>query len=304
MRTELNIKDQIKLVVAEQCTTDFVTSKDGTTIGYYKIGHGPGLVLVQGAMGTARDFMQLAESLADTFTVYLPDRRGRGLNNIPYSKDYTVRKDVEDLEAIFAKTGACYLFGLSAGALISLRATLTLPAVRKAVLYEPPLFVSGLPTALMARYEKEITQGKIAAALITAMQATQMGPAVFNVMPRWLLELLTARMMESQDKAAKPGDVTMRMLAPTLRFDFQVVSEMNGTLASFKDLHTDVLLLGGSQSPAFLKADLDALEKVLPKVKRVEFPNLGHAAAWNYDKHRNPTGNPKLVAHELKRFFA
>jgi hypothetical protein len=45
-----------------------VTSKDGTTIGYRQLGHGPGLVLVGGGMQTAHHFDQLAEALADTFT--------------------------------------------------------------------------------------------------------------------------------------------------------------------------------------------------------------------------------------------
>jgi hypothetical protein len=34
-------------------TTGTVTSRDGTKIGYRQSGHGPGIVLVQGAMGTA-----------------------------------------------------------------------------------------------------------------------------------------------------------------------------------------------------------------------------------------------------------
>ena len=283
--------------------TDSLTSKDGTTIGYRQFGQGPGLVLVQGAMGTADNFIQLGESLADIFTVYVPDRRGRGLSGDD-SNDYNVQKEVEDLDALFNKTGAHYLFGLSSGALISLQAILNLPVIHKVAIYEPPLFVGGAPVDLLKQYEKEMAQGRLAAALVTAMQATQMGPQIFNVMPRWVLELLTNMAMKSEDKKAKSGDVTMRMLAPTLRHDFQVVVEMNGKLESFKSIHPDVLLLGGSQSPAFLRADLDALEKVLPHVTRIEFPGLGHSAAWNYDKQRNPDGRPEQVAQELKRFFA
>ena len=283
--------------------TGSVTSKDGTTIGYRQFGHGPGLILVQGAMGTADNFIQFGEALADVFSVYAPDRRGRGLSG-DGNNDYNVQKEVEDLDALFNKTGAHYLFGLSAGALISLQATLKLSAIHKAAIYEPPLFVNGMPTALMMRYEKEMAQGRLAAALVTAMQATQMGPQIFNIMPRWTLELLTNMAMKSEDKEAKNGDATMRKLAPTLRHDFQVVAEMNGKLETFKAVHPDVLLLGGSQSPAFLKADLDALEKVLPHVTRIEFPGLGHSAAWNYDKQKNPDGRPEQVAQELKRFFA
>ena len=94
-------------------------------------------------MGTALSFVELAKALANTFTVYIPDHRGRGSVRYPYSKDYTIQKDIEDLEALFTKTGAHYIFGLSSGAIIALQATLSLPSIQKAVIYEPPLFVDG-----------------------------------------------------------------------------------------------------------------------------------------------------------------
>src|SRR5215469_9378409 len=99
----------------EQYTTSYVTSADGTTIGYRHYGRGPGIVLVQGAMGSAQNFSQLAEALAETFTVVVPDRRGRGLSPLPYSTEYTIQRDVEDLEALLAKTDTHNVFGLSSG---------------------------------------------------------------------------------------------------------------------------------------------------------------------------------------------
>jgi pimeloyl-ACP methyl ester carboxylesterase len=107
-----------------------------------------------------------------------------------------------------------------------------------------------------------------------------------------------------EDKKGSGEYLPMRALAPTLQYDFQVVVEMNGRLQSFRAINAEVLLLGGSKSPAYLKVDLDALEKVLPHVTRLEFPGLGHAAAWNYDRQRNPGGQPERVAQELRRFFA
>ncbi len=300
---EVNAAGSATAAAPERYATGTVTSKDGTTIGYRQLGQGPGVVLVQGAMGTADNFMQLAGALADTFTVTVPDRRGRGLSGSGGGNP-GVQNEVEDIDALLIKTDSHYVFGLSSGALISLQAALTLPAIDKAAIYEPPLFVNGAPMELLRRYEHEMAQGKLAAALITAMKATQMGPPVFNLIPRWLLELLTNTAMNSEDRKAKPGDITMRTLAPTLRYDFQVVVEMSGKLESFKAMRVEILLLGGSESPAFLKADLDALEKVLPHVTRREFPGLGHAAAWNYDKQRNPSGDPERVAQELRRFFA
>jgi pimeloyl-ACP methyl ester carboxylesterase len=299
MKTQTSVKNQSTVAAREHYTTGSVTSQDGTTIGYRQLGHGPGVVLVQGAMGSAQNFMQLAGALSDTFTIYVPDRRGRGLSGLPYSKDYGIQKDVEDLDALLAKTGAHYVFGLSSGALISLQAALTLPAIHKVAIFEPPLFINGAPTAVLPRLEKEIAQGKVAAALITGMKATQMGPPVFNVIPRWLLEMLTNMAMAQEDKKGKGDYLPMRALAPTLQYDFQVVVEMSGKLESFRAIRAEVLLLGGSKSPAFLKADLDALEKVLPQAKRVVFPGLNHGASWNTDRG----GQPQPVAQELRRFF-
>ena len=72
---------------------------------------------------------------------------------------------------------------------------------------------------------------------------------------------------------------------------------------TFKTFKADVLLLGGHASPAWLKFALDALEKVLPHVKRVEFPGLNHGgssdlSATNRDSH------PEVVAAEMRRFLS
>src|SRR5260370_40887457 len=102
-----------------------VVSKDGTTVGFRQLGRGPGLVVLHGAMESAQSHMQLAEALADSYTVYLPDRRGRGLSG-PYGKDHSIEKDVEDMQAVLAKTGAHYVFGVSSGAVNGLDAALAL----------------------------------------------------------------------------------------------------------------------------------------------------------------------------------
>ncbi len=122
-------------------------------------------------------------------------------------------------------------------------------------------------------------------------------------MPSFLLELLTNMAMKSEDKKARSGDVTMRMLAPTLHYDFQLVDETAETLENFRAVRAEVLLLGGSKSQAYLKVALDALEKVLPHVKRIEFPGLDHGGSSD-PSNTNRGGKPELVAQELRRFFA
>jgi pimeloyl-ACP methyl ester carboxylesterase len=279
--------------------TAAVVSKDGTTIGYRQLGRGPGLIVLHGAMESAASHMQLAEALADSYTVYLPDRRGRGLSG-PYGKPYGVREDVEDMDALLAKTDAHDVFGVSSGAIICLEAALALPAIQKAAIFEPPLMVDGpAPTAWLTRFDQEMAQGKVAAAMITGMKGAEMGPPMLNIIPRWLLERMTTMMMANEDKKASNDDVTMRMLAPTLHYDFQLVIDTAGPLERFRAVHAELLLLGGSKSPAYLTRAVDALEEVLPDVKRVEFPGLGHEATGNADRR----GHPERVAQELRRFF-
>jgi pimeloyl-ACP methyl ester carboxylesterase len=246
--------------------------------------------------------MKLAEGLADDFTVYLPERRGHKLG-IPFVEDYNMQKEVQDLEALLAKTGTSNVFGVSAGGLICLQAALALPSVHKVAVYEPALIVHGsASTTFLLRYDKEITQGNIAAALITGMKGAQLSPPVFNVIPRWLLELLTTMTMK-QEERAKNGDVTMRGLAPTLHYDFQLVAEMAEKLENFQAIHSEVLLLGGNKSPAWLKAALDALAKTLPRAKRIEFPGLDHGGSSDIS-NTNRFGQPEKVVPELRHFFA
>src|SRR5690348_5499419 len=88
-------------------TTGFVTSKDGTKIGYRRYGQesgGSGVVLLHGSMSSGHNHEQLALALADAFTVYLPDRRGRDLSG-PYPKDFSIQTEVDDLHALLTETG-------------------------------------------------------------------------------------------------------------------------------------------------------------------------------------------------------
>jgi len=280
-------------------TTGAVTSADGTTIGYRRLGDGPGLVVLHGAMESGRSHLQLAEALAATFSVYLPDRRGRGLSG-PFGAGYSIAREVEDLDALLTETGARQVLGVSSGAVITLKAAVTLATLRKVVIFEPPLLVDGPAlVASLARFDAEIAAGNVAGALITGMHAAKMGPPIFKLIPRWPLEQLTRAAMASEDKRARPEDVTMRALAPTLHYDFQLITEMEGALDTFRAVEADVLLLGGSKSPAYLKASVDALEKVLPQATRVELPGLDHGATGNSDRG----GRPGLVAAKVGEFL-
>ncbi len=316
-------------------TTGTVTSRDGTTIGYRQVGRGPGVIAVHGGMQAAQNLMRLAGALADSFTVYLPDRRGRGLSGPP-GDHYGLAAECADIDALAQATGARNIFGLSSGAIVALQAALVLPALAKAALYEPPLSVNGsTPMGWVARYDREVAQGKLASAVITAVRGTQSAPPILRFLPRGVIEVpanaalragsaapdgrgvraggsptrrtglrvllwplrKAARRSQAGDQMTGRDDVPLRALVPTMHYDAQLVLESEGTLDTFAGMPADVLLLGGSKSPAYLKASLDALASVLPWVRRTELAGCGHEAPDN-------TGDPERVARELRQFFA
>jgi pimeloyl-ACP methyl ester carboxylesterase len=281
-------------------TFEALTSVDGTTIGYRQLGEGPGLVLLHGSMSSSYNHSQLAEALAGDFTVYVPDRRGRGMSG-PYRDDHSVQTDVDDLVAVLEATGAQNVFGCSSGAIIALEAARSASVLRRAAIFEPPLFEDRhVPADVLMRFDTQLAEGNIAGALVTGMKGAKMGPPVFTAVPGKLLEPLTRMAMAQEDRRGTNGYVPMRELAPTLHHDFQLVADLSGPLERYRAIAADVLLLGGSKSPACLKRALDMLEKVLPTAERVELDGVGHAAPWNSDRG----GQPAQVAPVLRRFFS
>jgi pimeloyl-ACP methyl ester carboxylesterase len=95
---------------------------------------------------------------------------------------------------------------------------------------------------------------------------------------------------------ADAADVPLSALVPTMHFDAQLVMDSDGRLSDYHSIAVPVLLLGGSDSPTYLKRTLGRLETTLPQARRVELRGVGHLAPDN-------TGRPEHVASELRRFF-
>ena len=281
-----------------------VVSRDGTRIGYLRVGRGPAVVLLHGSNESARSHTQLALALADTFTVYLPDRRGRGLSG-PHRPDHSMRTEVEDLQAVLTESGAQKVFGVSTGGLIVLETARIQPAIRKIAAYEPGLLMDATRyTGWMSRFDREMAQGKAAAAVITSVRGLDLAPPVFKLMPRPLAVALTNKSMESEERKASSDAVTIHQLAPTLRYEGLLLAETAGTIGTFAEVAADVLLLGGDMKrPAFIKPAYDALARTLPHNRRVRFSGLDHGGSADVSPI-NRRGKPEIVAPEIRSFFA
>src|SRR5258707_8754239 len=119
-----------------------VNSKDGTLIAFDRSGEGPPIILVDGALcyRASGPMGPLAKLLAQHFTVYTYDRRGRGDSG--NTSPYAVEREVDDIEAlIIAAGGTAFVFGASSGAALALEAANRGLAIEKLALYEAPFIV-------------------------------------------------------------------------------------------------------------------------------------------------------------------
>src|SRR5215472_481022 len=114
-----------------------VTSKDGTNIVFDKSGKGAPVVIVGGVLGDRSQQAPLAAILAERFTVYNFDRRGRGESG--FTAPYAVEREFEDIAAMINEAGgsACVYGTSGCGALSLLAAAHGVP-MKKLAIWEPP----------------------------------------------------------------------------------------------------------------------------------------------------------------------
>ena len=118
-----------------------VYSKDGTIIAFDRKGHGPMVILVDGALqyrAFDQGMAELADLLAQHFTVIHYDRRGRG--DSTDAQTYELEREIADIEALIDEAGgSAFLYGISSGAALALEAAIALGGkIKKLALYEAP----------------------------------------------------------------------------------------------------------------------------------------------------------------------
>jgi pimeloyl-ACP methyl ester carboxylesterase len=119
---------------------DSVTSRDGTTLGFDRLGQGPPVVLVCGGSVDRMSNASLAAELADAFTVFNFDRRGRGESGD--TAPYAVEREVEDIDAVITEAGgSAHLYGSSSGAALALEAAASGLDIERLALWEPPFIL-------------------------------------------------------------------------------------------------------------------------------------------------------------------
>lgn len=255
-----------------------VVSKDGTTIAYDKVGEGPVVIIVLGALNSRKTGAKLAKMLAPHFTAISYDRRGRG--NSTDTAPYAPEREVEDLAAVIDDVGgSVYLYGHSSGAAIAMQTAKKLPKqVKKLAVYEAPYVLNADELKATKDYDEQLKKllaagknGDAVALFIKHVGVSDKQIAALQRMPMW------------------KGLVAM---APTLAYDSDTLGEGYALpKALLTGITTPTLVMHGGKGSESMRGTAEAISKTIPKAKLLTLEGETHGVS------------PKAVAPILMDFF-
>ncbi|MGA2538735.1 MAG: alpha/beta hydrolase [Terracidiphilus sp.] len=238
-------------------------SADGTPIAYWREGSGPPLLLVHGGACDHLAWHFVVPLLAEKFTVYSYDRRGRGESGD--TDPYSVEREIEDVAAMLATIGApAHLLGHSAGGILALEAAQRTSSLLSLILYEPAYVVNG------ARERP----GAKALEKVQALLAEGNRDEVIRIAMRETLGLPES---EIAAMGAGPGWEHLIAVAHTIPYDWKLWDQplVEGRARA---VETRALVLMGSESPAWLQAGATTVAAALPNARLEVLPGQEHLA--------------------------
>jgi pimeloyl-ACP methyl ester carboxylesterase len=262
---------------------DTVTSRDGTTIAFDRLGDGPPVILVCGAMCDRALMRPTAEELAKRFTVFNYDRRGRGDSRD--TTPYAVEREIEDIGALVAEAGgAASVYGHSSGAGLVLHAAAHELSIDKIVLHDPPYTPDGDEEA--RRISREYGEH-----LKATLSRGRRGDAVELFMK---LVGMPQEMIEGMRRT--PRWAGLEAMAPTLAYDSEVMDDIgtDGTIPveqASKVTVPALVLTGGADYPWMIDVGRRLAEAM---------PNGQHRVLGGHE-HTVP---PEVLVPMLAEFFA
>ena len=255
------------------------TSKDGTKVAYDKMGDGPLVILVLGALNSRKSGAKLAGLLASRFTVISYDRRGRG--ETKDSAPYSPQREVEDLAALIDEVGgpAC-LYGHSSGAAIALEAASKLARrVRKLAIYEAPYALDADARKAAREYDRQLKKllasgrnGDAVALFIKVVGVSDKQIQAMRKMPIW-------RGLEA--------------MAPTLAHESDVLGRSHSLpIALLAGITTPTLVMHGGAGTPSMRDAAQALSRAIPNAQLRTLAGQTHGV------------RPGALAPVLAEFFA
>jgi pimeloyl-ACP methyl ester carboxylesterase len=241
-----------------------VKSKDDTLIAYERLGQGPPLVMVHGSTVDHTRWGGVTASLAEHFSLYLVDRRGRGLSGDGPS--YHIEREFEDVAAVLEATPVpAFVLAHSYGAICSLEAMRLTSRIAKMVLYEPPLPVPGrslfIPEDLGRRLEALLAKGDRA-----------------GVIETFLREVIRTGEPELRRLRHSPGWQVRLAVAHTLPREVATAYDYQFRAERLAEVRVPTLFLIGGRSPVFLQEATRMASTAVAGSRIVPLSGQGHSA--------------------------
>ena len=252
------------------------TSKDGTTIAFDRIGEGQPVVLVTGGSVDRSSNAPLAAALAERFTVYNYERRGRGDSGD--TPPYAVEREVEDIDAVIGSAGgsAC-LYGTSSGGALALEAVGRALPVTKLALWEPPYILDPNmrpPRDQVERYNEFVSQGRRGDAVEYFMTKVVGLPGEFAAQAR-----------------TQPWWAAQEALAHTLAYDATIMGDYSLPTDRIGSVDVPTLVIAGGADMPWMRDTARALADALPNGSVTLLDGQGHDV------------DPAVLAPVLVEFF-
>lgn len=229
-------------------------------------GSGPPLIIVDGAFCYRENgpAAELALLLAQRFTVFTYDRRGRGGSGD--TAPYAIAHEIDDLRAVANETGGTpYVLGISSGAALSLQAVASGVEVKKLALYEPPYLADGNGPHSFENAKTHlqllVSSGDRAGAVRFFMTDVYGAPRVFA----WAMPLL----MPSAWKRNK-------LVVHTTAYDLTILDERSVLNERHSSISVPTLVIGGEKSPKELRDAVAAVAKAVPNGQSRFLPGQDH----------------------------
>ncbi len=242
---------------------------------FRKFGNGPPLIILHGLFGSSDNWVTIAKSLADNFTVYLPDQRNHGRSPHDDTHDYnSMRDDLYEL-AVDLKLKKFFLAGHSMGGKTAISFALKWPEMLYGLLIaDISPFVNESDSYTV--YNQHYT------ILKTMISIDPSGISSRAVAESLLLEKIPSEKVRGfilkNLQRASLNNFVWRINAPSLLKNLGKIMEGIDRQKAFNQQITGfpVIFLKGADSDYLPEGDYTDILKVFPAAEFVEVTNAGH----------------------------